>query len=76
MKRRVKSDTMPNEMPTLKELRLSIPLSQEELAEKSGVNRSTISAIENGHRRTRPWPATVRALAKALKVKPGEILFG
>lgn len=66
---------MRDRMATLKELRETAVLSQEDLAEASGVSRAAISAIENGHRRTRPWPSTIRKLAKALGVKPGDIDF-
>ncbi len=66
---------MRDRMKTLKELRKTAVISQEELAEKSGVSRAAISAIENNHRRTAPWPSTIRKLAKALGVKPQEIDF-
>lgn len=66
---------MRDRMKTLKELRKTAVISQEELAEKSGVSRAAISAIENSHRRTTPWPSTIRKLAKALGVKPQEIAF-
>lgn len=33
----------------IKELRLSMGMTQEELANKSGVNRTTISALESGN---------------------------
>ena len=62
-------------MATLKELRKTAVISQEELAEKSGVSRAAISAIENNHRRTTPWPSTIRKLAKALGIKPQDIVF-
>jgi len=45
-------------------------LSQEELAEKSGVARSTIIKLEAGHQ---AWPSTVRKLAVALGVKPADL---
>jgi DNA-binding XRE family transcriptional regulator len=44
-------------------------LHQEELAERSGVSRVTISDIERG-RRPFPQPRNIRALAKALGVEP------
>ena len=44
-------------------------LYQEQLAEKAGVSRGTISAIECG-RRPFPQPATIRRLAKTLGVAP------
>ena len=36
----------------IKELREAMKMTQEELAEKSGVSRGTISALENGIDRT------------------------
>ena len=43
-------------------------LTQRELAEKAGVNRVTITRIENGY--DQPFPTTVRKLADALGVRP------
>lgn len=48
-------------------------LDQRELAAKSGVDRATISLLENGHRP--PRRGTVRKLAKALEI-PEETLRG
>jgi transcriptional regulator with XRE-family HTH domain len=45
-------------------------LSQEELAEKSGVSRTTIIKLEAGRD---AWPITVRKLADALGVKPQDL---
>lgn len=47
-------------------------LSQEELAAKSGVSRTTIWRLEAGHGK-RPGGATVEALAGALGVQPAEL---
>lgn len=47
-------------------------LSQEELAAKSGVSRTTIWRLEAGHGK-RPGAATVEALAGALGVQPAEL---
>jgi len=61
-------------MPTLKELREQYFLSQVDLAKKAGVSESTINRLERGLEKPR-W-VTIRKLAKALGVKPGEIDFG
>jgi DNA-binding XRE family transcriptional regulator len=47
-------------------------LYQEQLAEKAGVSRATISNIESG-RRPFPKPSTIRALANALGVAPEDL---
>ena len=56
----------------LREWRLKRFLSQRELAEKSGVRQPTIARLET--RAQRPRPKTVRVLAKALGVKPSELV--
>lgn len=53
-------------------LRSSVPLTQDELAEKVKVSKHSIWCIENG-RTTNPRPATIRRLAEALGVTPAEI---
>ena len=53
--------------PLLRRLRLVAGLSQEELAERSGLSGRGISALETGHRAT-PRPETVRLLADALRL--------
>ena len=55
----------------LKKARISKGLSQEELAEKSGVHRDTIHKLEAGQRPARP--ATIRRLADALAVRTEEL---
>jgi predicted transcriptional regulator len=50
-------------MPTLKELRESIPLSTRELAKEASVSQFTIVRLENS--RNKPQAATVRALVRA-----------
>lgn len=47
-------------------------LTQEELAQRAGVTRLTVMLLEQG--KQRPRPATVRKLAKALRVKPFELM--
>jgi len=59
-------------MPTLRELRERKFLSQQDLADASGVARSTIWELEGGRARPRHWK-TIRKLAKALGVEPSEI---
>ena len=58
---------------TLIELRDKAYLSQSELAKEAGVTATTISRIETGKRE--PLRRTIRKLAKALEVKPGDIEF-
>ncbi len=53
----------------LRELRRRAALSQEELAQRSGLTVKAIGALERGER-TRPYPHTVRALADALQPDP------
>jgi transcriptional regulator with XRE-family HTH domain len=56
----------------LRELRDNASLSQEDLAERSGVSRTTIANLEAGRRPARP--STRRKLAKALDVEPVELM--
>jgi transcriptional regulator with XRE-family HTH domain len=58
----------------LRELRRRKGLAQAELAEKVGLNRSSISTLETG--KTQPRPGTIRALASALEVEPDELFEG
>jgi predicted ATPase/transcriptional regulator with XRE-family HTH domain len=51
----------------LRRLRLAAGLSQEALAERSGLSAQAIGALETGKRR-RPYPHTVAALADALEL--------
>ena len=55
----------------LRGLRDRASLSQEELAERAGVSRATIAALELGKRK--PHPKTRRKLAEALGVEPHEL---
>jgi transcriptional regulator with XRE-family HTH domain len=57
---------------TLKEARQRRKLTQEELAEKAGVEQATISAIETGRVQSPSWD-TVSRLSKALRVKPDDV---
>ncbi len=56
----------------LRELRLDRVLSQQELADLTGIARDSISKMETGER-TNPYPRTVRKLAEALGVTPADI---
>ena len=56
----------------LKTLRQLRAMSQEELAEESGVGRATVSRIERGE--TGAHGKTLRKLAKALGVKVSELV--
>jgi len=53
----------------LREWRAYRALSQADLAERSGVTKATIVALEKPSHRT-PHPRTVRRLAKALEIPP------
>ena len=55
----------------LRRLRLEHFFSQAELARRSGVHALTITRLETG--RTAPSTRTVRALAEALGIQPGEL---
>lgn len=58
----------------IKEVREARRMTQEELAEKSGVSRGTISALENGSVRT-TTTKTLFKLAKALGTSVDQIFF-
>ena len=56
----------------LREARERLGLTQEQVAERSGVHATEVSRIEGGKRD--PQVSTVIRLAKALEVEPGELL--
>lgn len=58
----------------IKELREAMKMTQEELAEKSGISRGTISALENGIDRTTTSKTLVK-LAQALDTTVDRIFF-
>ena len=58
----------------LKELRTSRGLSQEELSEKSGISRTTLSKIENNEE-IAVNTKTIAKLADAFGVKPSDIFL-
>jgi transcriptional regulator with XRE-family HTH domain len=55
----------------LRELRAEQVLSQQDLAERAGVSKTTVVQIEA--RRIRPHPSTVRKLAAALGLPAREL---
>jgi transcriptional regulator with XRE-family HTH domain len=61
------------DLPHLRDLRRRAVMSQEDLAERSGVARDTISKLETGQRGA--YPSTIRKLAAGLEVEP-RILVG
>jgi transcriptional regulator with XRE-family HTH domain len=56
----------------LKQIRAKEGLSQADLAKKAGISREYIARLETGHHD--PSLSTLEKLAKALKVKVGELL--
>ncbi len=62
------------DLPHLRNLRRRLVMSQEDLAEKSGVARDTISKLETGQRGA--YPSTIRKLAAGLDVEPRMLLGG
>lgn len=56
----------------LKVIRASKNITQSELAEKLGADKSFVSNIENG--KTNPTLSTIASLAKALGVSTNELL--
>ena len=62
------------DLPRLRRVRQGAVMSQEELAERSGVARDTISKLETGRRGA--YPSTIRKLAAGLEVQPQMLLGG
>jgi transcriptional regulator with XRE-family HTH domain len=58
--------------PNLREARKNLGLSQEQVAERSGVHATEVSRIEAGKRD--PRVSTVERLAAAVRLKPGQLL--
>lgn len=56
----------------LRELRKSLGLTQEDVAQRSGVHATEVSRIEGGKRD--PKVSTLERLARAVGVKPGQLL--
>ncbi|WP_305909597.1 helix-turn-helix transcriptional regulator [Methylomarinum sp. Ch1-1] len=59
----------------LKTRRKKLGMSQQELADRSGVGRSTIAKIEKGPT-TQPTETYLKLLAKALDVSPAWLQYG
>jgi len=62
------------DIPHLRSFRRRAIMSQEELAERSGVARDTISKLESGRRKA--YPTTIRKLAAGLDVEPRLLVGG
>jgi transcriptional regulator with XRE-family HTH domain len=62
------------DLPRLRLVRQEAVMSQEELAERSGVARDTISKLETGRRGA--YPSTIRKLAAGLDVQPRMLMGG
>jgi transcriptional regulator with XRE-family HTH domain len=56
----------------LREARERLGLTQEEVAQRSGVHVTEVSRMEAGKRD--PKISTLRRLAKAVEVKPGQLI--
>jgi len=56
----------------LRKLRINAELSQDELAQRAGIDRKTINRIENGH--FSPTLDTITRLSLVLKIAPGTLL--
>lgn len=70
---RNKDDCGMGELGTnLRAARVKLGLTQEQVAERSGVHATEVSRIEAGKRD--PQISTLRRLAKAVEVRPGQLL--
>ena len=58
----------------LKDLRIRVALTQEELAAKAGIGKNTVNRVERNL--TEPHMSTLRKLAEALGVEPHELVRG
>jgi transcriptional regulator with XRE-family HTH domain len=56
----------------LREARIRLGLTQEQVAQRSGVHATEVSRIEAGKRD--PQVSTLRRLAEAVQMKPGQLL--
>ncbi len=62
------------DVPHLRRLRQQAVLSQQQLAQSSGVARDTVSKLETGQRQA--YPKTIQSLASSLGVEPRELIEG
>lgn len=63
-------------MDKLKELRLHMGFTQQQLSEKSGLSRAYISLIEKGEKGKAPSLETISKLSQALQTTPEYLLYG
>ncbi len=56
----------------LKDVRIRRAMSQDDLADKAGIGKNTVNRLERN--RTENRPSTLRKLARALDVDPGELV--
>ncbi|MFS1582506.1 MAG: helix-turn-helix domain-containing protein [Candidatus Arsenophonus phytopathogenicus] len=66
---------MPHLGERIKNIRGTLNLSQQDLAEKSGISKTQISRIENGEQNN-PQIRTVISIATALNLTIEELIFG
>lgn len=66
------TQTVPFDRERLQTLRERQVLTQAELAQKAGISELSVHKIETGQQQ--PRPATIRKLARALKVKAGDLM--
>lgn len=57
----------------LKKIRVRLGLSQEQVAERTGIHPMSVSKLERGERTT-PDAGTLEALTRGLGLRPGELL--
>ena len=62
------------DLPHLRNFRQRAVMSQDQLAERSGVARDTISKLETGRRKA--YPSTIHKLASGLAVEPRMLVGG
>jgi transcriptional regulator with XRE-family HTH domain len=73
LRRRSTDDSCMGELGTnLREARERLGLTQEQVAERSGVHATEVSRIEAGKRD--PQVSTVKKLAAAVELAPGRLL--